>query len=113
MKKLFALFVIVIPTLSFAQLQEKETKENPFTGIHTGEYVDANYIDINQTAAMLDLTNPNSRRAIRGKVRGNNEEMSLPRGTVDLNTLTEGMNLTDQSTLNDLFKPAVPESDQK
>ena len=113
MKKLFALFVLVIPSLTFAQLQEKETKENPFNGIHTGEYVDASYIDINQTAAMLDLTNPNSRRGVRGKVRGNTTESNIPRGTVDLNTLTEGMNLTDQSTLNDLFKPAVPESDQK
>ena len=111
MKKLIALFVLVIPTLTFAQLQEKETTENPFTGIHTGEYVDVNYIDINQTAAMLDLTNPNSRRAVRGKVRGNNTDNNIPRGTVELNTLTKGLNLTDQSTLNDMFSPT--EEDHK
>lgn len=112
MKKLFALFVLVLPNLMFAQLQEKETN-NPFTGIQTGEYVDVNYIDINQTAAMLDLTNPNSRRAVRGKVRGDNANNNIPRGTVEISTLTEGLNVTDQSTLNELFTPAAPESDQK
>ena len=54
MKKLFATLMILVPALTFAQLEQKQTEENPFHSIITGEYVDANYIDINQTAAMLE-----------------------------------------------------------
>ncbi len=100
MKKLIVLIIAVLPAISFAQNtiseninQQKNTVEvNPFVSLQTNNLVSQEYLDINQTAAMLDLNNG---RRTRGNTRG--ATPSLPATMVDLNTLTNGLNASTPS----------------
>ena len=109
MKKLIVALVILVPALSFAQIeQESEINlpenniENPFTSIDTREYIQQDYLDLNQTAAMLNLSQRNGRKT-RGATRG---ATSIPRTTVDVNSLTKGLDVEKSEstlTLNSIF----------
>mgnify|MGYP000941988344 FL=1 len=109
MKKLIVSLVMIIPFIGFAQnsitekIEGSTVKNNPFAKIVTHNQVSQDYLDITQTAAILDISNTKPRT--RG---GSTTISSVPRNTVSLETLTKGLESTSTArgsmTLTSIFE---------
>lgn len=101
MKKLFVSLVILVPFIGFAQnsISEKiegtNNNQNPFAQIETHHTVSSEYLDIVQTAAMLDISN--TQRRTRG---ASTSSTSIPKTMVSLDKLTNGLEQSDSKTGN-------------
>ena len=108
MKKLIVSIVMLVPFISFAQnsISEKingtTESTNPFAQIVNQNQVSQEYLDIVQTAAILDISNTQPRS--RGESTGST---SIPSSLVNLNTLTNGLqpanNARGSMTLTSIF----------
>jgi len=109
MKKLIVSIVMLVPFISFAQnsISEKingaTESTNPFAQIVNENQVSQEYLDIVQTAAILDISNTQPRS--RGESTGST---SIPSSLVNLNTLTNGLqpanNARGSMTLTSIFE---------
>jgi len=105
MKKLIVSLVMIIPFIGFAQNSISENIDgtnnntNPFATIETQHKVSTEYLDIAQTAAILDIGN--TQRRTRG---ASTSSTSIPRSTVSLEMLTTGLESTDSTNGKVLLK---------
>ena len=92
---------MIIPFIGFAQnsvsekIEGTNDNQNPFAKIENQHMVSTEYLDIAQTAAMLDISN--TKRRTRG---ASTSSTSIPRTMVSLETLTTGLEQTGSTTGN-------------
>ena len=89
MKKLIVTLALAAPFFGFAQEVKNENanqNENPFAAITNGNQVSQEFIDISQTAAVLNIDN-----GTRSATRGAQSLVNIPREFIDLNLLTDGL----------------------
>ena len=87
MKKLIVTLALAAPFFGFAQEEQKANQnEDPFAAITNGNQVSQEYIDISQTAAVLNIGN-----GTRSATRGAQSLVNIPKEFIDVSLLTDGL----------------------